>query len=259
LWKRGRLKKAARKMVRSSLSTGPGWLKVIMITDKREDPQVAAALNDLRDNLSRLQAAQAKLERGDVPDVDVAVKEIELQIQGLEAKVEVVVRKGLAIDFCSAEDVQVSLDVRDLSDYLDAGWCANAIYRPTSELAAMFPRLSPEDIKGAGSYYQRKPHDVDTHYSAGTTVTDSDADAFGKDGALSASDGEAIEFAKVIEVWDKRDNLIKTMVDGVKCWAKPPYPPPQATTRFYPYFLLAFYEVDGSRHPQSLAPAQVAG
>jgi hypothetical protein len=43
------------------------------------------------------------------------------------------------------------------------------------------------------------------------------------------------------------------MIDGVRKWAKEPYEPPYPTSRFYPYFYFCFYEVDGSRHPQSLA------
>lgn len=252
LWKRARLKHAIKKMVRSALSCGPGWIKVVMITDRVNDPQVEAAINDASDNLQRLRASQEALAADAVKDRELAMADIERQIQGLNAKLEVSVFRGLAIDFCSAEDIQVSLDVRDLDDYLEAGWIANAIYRPKSELGAMFPRLTPDQIKEAIPYHQRKPHDNDANYSGGREVTDADADAFGKEGAVGV-DGDPIEFAKILEFWDRRDNSIKTVVDGVKCWAKEPYPPPQASTRFFPYFYLAFYEVDGARHPQSLS------
>lgn len=249
LWKQGRLKPAVRKAVRSSLAVGPGWLKVVLVTDKREDPTVKAALNDARDNLARIQAQQQALQEGQVDDQQAAAAQLQLDIQGLEANLEVVVRKGLAIDFCSAEDVQLSLDVRFVSDYLDAGWIANDLYVPRSELAEMFPRLNDTERKSASAYFQRQPKSGNA-LSPADELSDRDAQQFGKDGS---ADGNSVEFVKVIEVWDKRDNLIKTMVDGVKRWARDPYSPPQASTRFYPYFLLAFYEVDGSRHPQSLS------
>jgi len=251
LWKAGKLKHAAKKIVRSALSVGPGWLKVIFVTDKRRDPQIEAALNDARDNLARLEAKQKEIAAGEAKDTELAQRELEHLIRGLEAKVEVIVRKGLAIDFCAAEDVQVSLDVRYLEDYLEAGWIGNAIYKPKSELAELFPRLTPEKIKKATCYYQRKPNDA----QAGDRLdqmSERDAEQF----ATAASGGSAdeqVEFAKIIEIWDRRDNLIKTMVDGIDCWAREPYPPPYASSRFYPYFYLAFYETDGSRHPQSLS------
>lgn len=250
LWKQGWLKKAMRKAVRSSLSCGPGWLKVIMVTDKRTDPQVEAALNDARDNLARISAAEQQLAEGEAADRELAIKELELQIQGLEANVEVIVRKGLAIDFCPAETVQVSLDVHDISDYLNADWMGNEIFKPKSEVAALFPELADEQIKSTTGYYQKKPKDSGSAVSA-TETTERDAEQFTT--GAGDSDGSTVEFVKIVEVWDRRDNLIRTMIDGVKCWAKAPFTPPQASTRFYPYFLIAFYEPDGERHPQSLS------
>jgi len=58
---------------------------------------------------------------------------------------------------------------------------------------------------------------------------------------------------RVVEIWDRRDKQIYTIIDGVKKWAKEPYTPPYPTSRFYPFFYFAFYEVDGQRHAQSLA------
>lgn len=251
LWKDGHLKKAARKAVRSALSVGVGWLKVVMQVDKLRDPIVESQLNDLRDNLERIRGKQREIASGDAKDPEVAAAELQDQIRGLEAKVEVVVRKALAIDFCRAEDVQVSLDVTDLPDYLEANWVANAIYVPKDELAGRFPRLTDDQVKKATCYFQRQPKDeMDLTPTDGTPfdrVSERDAESF-----TQGQGGEgAVEFAKVIELWDRRDNLIKTMIEGVPCWARDPYPPPQASRRFFPYFLIAFYEVDGARHPQS--------
>lgn len=255
LWQRGYLKHCIKKAVRSSLSCGPGWFKAIMVSDKRTDPTVSAALNDARDNLARIEALQREIQEGEAKDLELKQRQLEMTIEGLSAKVEVMIRRGLAIDFCSAEDVQVSLDVRDLDDYRDAGWMANAIYRPMSMLAEMFPRISSEKAKKAANYWQRTPADPMQTASEGG-ITASDAETFTKDNSSmmrAGGGGEPVPFFKAIEVWDKRDNLIKTMVDGVECWAKEPFAPPTPSTRFYPYFMIALYMVDGSRHPQSLA------
>ncbi|MEE9312972.1 MAG: hypothetical protein V3V10_11245, partial [Planctomycetota bacterium] len=69
----------------------------------------------------------------------------------------------------------------------------------------------------------------------------------------AAGGDDDIPFGRVIEIWDKRDNHVKTIIDGVGRWAVAPYPPPYASSRFYPYFNISFFEVDGSRHPQSLS------
>ena len=249
LWKDGRLKKSVRKMVRSALSCGPGWIKVVMQIDRSRDPVVEAALNDAQDNLAAINAQQRKILEGEAQDREVAIAELERKIQGLMANVEVITRKGLAIDFMQAEDVQVSLDQRHIEDYLESDWIGNSIYVPKSELAAKFPRLTSEQVKSATCYYQRQ--EKDDHVADPQQVTERDAEQFTENGPAAGGDDQ-VEFARVIEIWDKRDNHIKTMVQGVPCWAREPYPPPQASRRFYPYFYLAFYEVDGARHPQSL-------
>jgi hypothetical protein len=69
----------------------------------------------------------------------------------------------------------------------------------------------------------------------------------------NTSSQESPAFLRVVELHDRRDKQIRTMIDGVKKWAKEPYPPPYPTSRFFPYFYFAFYEVDGQRHPQSLS------
>ena len=255
LWRDGRLKKVAKKAIRSSLSVGPGWFKALMLTKTGNDPQIEKDLNDAQDNLRRLQAKEREIAEGNVEDVAAAQREIEELITGLEANVEVIIRAGMALDFVRAEDIQVSLDVAEITDYLDADWIDHCIYVPKDDLCNRFPKLTKKDVKGAECYYQRQP------------FTESGADEQGPEGTPSADTGtftkrnpsnkmggeEAVEFAKIVERWDKRDNMIRTWVAGVNKWAVEPYPPPLASTRFYPFFLVALFEVDSERHPQSLS------
>jgi hypothetical protein len=238
------------------LSVGVGWIKVVMLSNKDTDPEVANQLRDAQDNIEKLRLAQAELAEGAVDDTEVKVKEMERLAAGLEANLEVVVSRFLAIDFCAAEDVQMSLDVHDMDDYLAAGWMSNAIYKPKSELRAMFPRLTEDQVKEATCYYQKRPDD----YSAlldqygSRIVSDDDAEQFTRsDKGGAGPDEDTVEFGRIVEIWDHRDNMIKTTIEGVKCWPKEPFAPQFATLRFYPYFQLAFFEVDGARHPQSLS------
>ena len=290
LWKQGRLKDSARRMVRSALSTGVGWLKVVLVCDGTNIPQMEADLNDARDNLARLEALKAELMRYTATDaslvdeagnplppptvkdsdgcdlspeeVDAKTTEAQELMDSLTDKVEVAVRKYLAIDFVSSECMQVSLDVRYMSDYRNANWVSNDIYRTKDEVQAMFPRLTEEDIQKAKLYYQKR-HSATTNIDPMSIfnfenegVTDADADQFTA-GTTATQSGDAsqpgLAFVKIIERWDHRTNHIYTWVDGVKRWAKEPYQPDYPAARFFPYFMVSFYEVDGERHPQSLS------
>lgn len=256
LWKDAKFKKTARRVVRSGLSVGSGWFKALMFSDTKQDPQVASQLRDFQDSLKQLEAAQKKLtyDGFEGPEArDLKVAEVQEIIKGMGPKLEKIVRQGMNIDFVPAEQMTVWLDVAYTEDYLQAGALAEDIFIPKSQLCERFPRLTEDDIKTAACYYQRKSgneglaqQDDDNSSAEGQYTKDSSSYQGG-------SDSKQFDYGKIVEVWDRRVGLIKTMVDGVKKWAVEPYSPPQVTTRFYPHFRLAFFEVDGQRHPQSLA------
>jgi hypothetical protein len=315
LWKApsARLKTSCRSQVRSVLTNGVGWLKVLLVSNGTNIPQLKNELNDIRNNLRDLEALRAKLaaqeptgldallppeieddaaesEFGDDADLmappaapapapapaplvgledspyaQMTPEQIDAEnnrLKELEASVstrlEVAIRKGLAVDFVAAEDMQVSLDVRDICDYVNAGWNANAIYRQRDTLCSLFPGLTEADVQQAKCYYQRKSRDLqplaDQVLLSGMAGSDMNADEAEQYVQGTADNGEqGPAFAKIVELWDKRTGHVKTMVEGMKRWAKPAYQPDYPTSRFFPYFQIAFYPVDGARHPQSLS------
>lgn len=256
MWKQGKLKKAARKNVRSVLSNSEGWFKCIMVAEKIPLPTVEAALNDARELRDRLEAQMKMLEDPEDKDPDVIEAEMDEKaalIEALENKIEQSINKMFVIDFVKTENMQVSTDVECISDYLDANWVGNEMYVDVEEALTMFPDLEPEDLKRAKKYYQIAPkelttREVDNVLPQGQLTAES-AQAF----TTTTSEAESLPFVRVVERWYKTDKMIRTSIDGVKKWARKPYEPPYPTRRFYPYFYVSFYEVDGSRHPQSLS------
>lgn len=256
VWKKGKLKTAARKGVRSVLSNGEGWFKCTFVSDKKPAPEVESALNDAQETHARIVAQQKLIEdpqNQDPETLESEKAEKEALIAELEEKLELAVSKMFVIDFVKTENIQVSTDIDSIDNYLDADWIANEIYLGKDDALARFPRLSTEDIKSAKVYYQNAPkelttRDIDNILPQGTMTAES-AQAF----TTINSDAQSPSFLRIVEIWDRRDKQIRTIIDGVKKWAKEPYPPPYPTSRFYPYFYFAFYEVDGQRHPQSLS------
>ena len=256
LWHDGKLRRACKKDVRSVLSVGEGWLKCTMVADKTPMPEVETALNDARETMAHLEAQEKLLE--DPQDTDPDTLEAEKAekaslIEELEEKIEVAIKRMFVIDFVKAESIQVSLDVDNIEDYLDANWISNEIYVDKDDALARFPDLTVEDLKSATLYYQRMPReltarDIDNVLPQGTLTAES-AESY----STAGSEAESVAFLRVVEQWDRRDKQIRTMIAGVKRWAKQPYAPPYPASRFYPYFYTAFYEVDGARHPQSLS------
>jgi hypothetical protein len=277
LWTQGKLKKCMHKVVRAGYSVGAGWFKAALLMDTKTDPQVQTAINDLRDNMARVMQIQKRLaaagvELADDPPPDGEERldletELKRQMQGLEAQVEIVLRKAMAIDFVSSEYMQVGLDVRDTDDYLEASWNANAIFLTLEDAKARFPDVLEGEWKVAAKYHQRQPVDYtgvkELSESGGGMEVDPKGEAYQytkateatgpQMAAMQEAGGKPVEYVKVVEKWDKRDNLIKTMIEGLVNYPKEPFSPPQATSRFYPYFQVQFFSVDGDRHPQSLS------
>lgn len=289
-----RLKTQCRKQVRSALSVGIGWLKVIMQCKGTNIPQMQTELNDSRKNIAQLEDLKSRYAPKPVlgpdgaplfnldgspmttpsdytpgPD-DQCKSEAEidaeiLKLRELEAslsqRMELAVRKSLVVDFVAAQDVQVSLDVADLNDYLSASWIANAVYKPVSTISALFPRLTEDDVKSAKQYFNKRSRDLqplsDRQRLTGLAGGDYNADEAEQfttsDSRTSREGAEDVPFAKIVELWNRDTGHVHTMIEGVKRWAKEPYQPDYPTSRFYPFFQLAFYEVDGARHPQSLS------
>jgi hypothetical protein len=287
LWRApsARLKVNCRSQVRSTLSVGVGWIKAIVVSNGTNIPQLKNELNDLRSNLAQIEALKAKLAAADAVGTDplaelggtetepaqeskydtMSPEELDaerLRLVELEAsvssKLEVAIRKGMAVDFIAAEDMQVSLDVRDVTDHVNAGWNANAIYRPLNRATSMFPALTEADLKDAKCYYQRKSKELQPLSDAVrvTNIAGPDSNAEEAEQYVAGNGdetGKGGAMVKVVELWNRETGHVHTMIEGLKKWAKPPYQPDYPSTRFYPYFLTAFYPVDGSRHPQSLS------
>ena len=142
VWKRGGLKKPARKGVRSVLSNGEGWFKATFVAEKRPQPEVETALNDAQETHARL-VAQIKLieDASDSETLDAEKEEKEALIKELEEKLELAVNKMFVIDYVETENIQVSTDINCIENYTDADWICNELYLDKDDALARFLRL----------------------------------------------------------------------------------------------------------------------
>lgn len=258
LWREGKLKKAARKGVRSVLSNSEGWLKCTMVSEAKPNAEVETALNDTQETHARLAAQEEQL--AEDTGMDTATRAAMLEnVQELKAelmeKTEVTVNKMFVIDFIQTENMQISTDVTSISDHTDADWNANEMFVSVEDARERFPDLTEEDWKQAKRYYMRAPAEMNSRDKDGVfpqgQLTAESAQTFTTN--QQGTEDSSPAFVRVIEQWKRTDKQIYTMIEGVQRWAKQPYAPPYPTKRFYPYFYFCFYEVDGLRHPQSLA------
>lgn len=256
LWKKGKLKRSARKATRAVLTTGEGWLKAFMVSEVSPNAETyQTELNDARETQKHLDAQKQLLEDPTMSPDEIDAKEAEIAalMVTLEEKLELAVAKCFVVDHVPSENMQVSNDVAQVSDYLDSNWIGNEKFIKWDDALAQFPRLNDEDLKSAKAYYQRGPKEMTTRDTDNVlpqgTITAETAQAFtGTPGQENSG-----KFIRFVEQWSRIDKHVRGAIEGVKIWAKEPFTPPYPTSRFYPYFYFSFYEVDSERHPQSLA------
>lgn len=255
LWDRARLKQAAKPMVRSALSVGIGWIKIVFLKRTERDPLIEKRIADMQDNLRRVSQLALSVEAGTSENPAADRLEIERQIKGLEAQVEVVKSMGLAIDYVSAEDIQVAPECPTLEQYADSPWIAHRMFFPVCRAKEVAPLLTDEQLKSATKYRQRKPLPPLSaeRDRQDQQVDEKDADAFHVVGEGDESKGSIC----VWEVWDRDAMVIRTYVEGVRRWARDVGPPNVKTSRFFPFFQWAPVMTDGLRHPQSLVSRSI--
>jgi hypothetical protein len=267
LWKKGKLKQRMRRVIRAVLSASHGWLKVLPETADRPDPLAQSEYNTLEQNIQSVAAQITALEAGQtlegctasVEDLQAQQEELKTSLEALSNRLEVEVCYGFTFDVVKPENMQVGTDVELLEEYLDSDSLTEILYIPYDELREKFPELKDTDLKAADKYYRKEPKNANQGEVTITGEGDLIARMYPNQGAtedlyskINQTEG-ATAFAKVLEKWCKADNHIYTAICGVKAWARKPYEPSWASSRYYPYFYFSLYEVDGSRCPQSLA------
>ncbi|HFE45917.1 MAG TPA: hypothetical protein ENJ18_10580 [Nannocystis exedens] len=219
-----KIKRRAKANVRSAMTTAIGWVKLTYQKDIETDPIIQSRINDIQDNLKRIEYLQEgdDIERGN-PEAE--KRELELQLQALEAQSEVVVAEGLVVDRLLSEDVIIDGDIRDFDCYADARRIAHRIWYTAEAYEQTFGKAPTDKAK---------------------TFTDAKQETTGP----SRVDGEKARFA-VWEIWDKTSQTVFTWCEGELDWAREPYTPDNTPEQWYPFFPLGFNLVDGQFMPMS--------
>lgn len=229
----GHLKQQAKRVVRSVLQYGLGWLKVGFQTTTRQDPLIMRQIEDSRTELERLEYVIAQVKDDDTNQEQNEARRAELVdiLKGLEAKVNVLVAKGFTFDMVSSKDVFVPPSLAEILDYRWSPWIIHRLWYKPDEACQVFS-LTKEQVGKATLFESREPSAV------AQQVNNSLETKKGAEGWVAA-----------YEIWDKQDGVIRTMLDGYECWVRPPYAPTLTAQRFYSLFMLGFNFVDGEFMP----------
>ncbi|MCC6530935.1 MAG: hypothetical protein IT531_00160 [Burkholderiales bacterium] len=224
-----RLKLRAKACVRSAMTTSIGWAKLTYQKDIRRDPQIESRMNDIQDNLRRLDATIRAIQNPSrLAEEEVDRETLKQQFAALEKTVEKVVAEGLVIDYVRSEDI-IILDstVRTFDGYAQASAIAQRIWMSKDRYETAFGYPPP---KGAKTY--AAPHVTEQQPALG-------------------GDGKPECFYCAYEIWSKDENTVYTLCDGYEGYAREPFQPEKLGKHWYSFFPLGFNLVDGQFYPMS--------
>jgi hypothetical protein len=157
LVKDARLKKQAKKQLRSVYATSVGWLKASWQEKKGQDPLIANRLKDTQDNIDRVQLLLSQAnDPQQKTDHELKLAELKQAIEGLQgAQQEVTVARGIALDFVMSEDVLiVDPSIRSVDDYTRAAALAHRVWMTADQYEQTFgyrPKSAKNYVEQAGS------------------------------------------------------------------------------------------------------------
>jgi len=244
LFKDANLKRQAKRWIRGAQSVGIGWLKIMMQTRTEKEPLMFERINDLQDQIERIQTKQIRLKIGDEEE-GILLSELESNVLAAQEKLEITIAEGLVIDYMNPADVIIASECGEVENYLAAPWICFANYKNEDEILAITGWSTQEEIgwlKTANRYFKRPRVSGDEGEGVAAYIKISNEDTESTDG-----------FYLAFEVWSLSDGVVYTLIEGCdQRWARPKYAPITGR-RFYPNFALAFHYVDGERYPQSPA------
>jgi hypothetical protein len=224
--KDGELKARSKALLRSGFTTSVGWLKASWQEKKGQDTLILNRLKDTQDNIDHVKRLLAETNDPSVKaDRQTKLSELEQAVKGLQTPQEVTVSKGIALDFVMSEDIVIiDASVRAIGDYKRAAAMAHRVW------------MTPEQYKETFGYDCKK----------GKSYTE-------QNGAMASTDSsdKQATLLCVWEIWSQADNRIFYVCDGEDGFCREPVSPDWTGKRWYPFFLVAWNEVDGSFYPLS--------
>ena len=236
--KKADLKKVAKQVIRSCMTSKIGIVKVTYQRDYYKDPLVSRQFNDAQDSLARLQSDVRELMANDTygGEKDELIEEVKETMLGLQDRVEVMQREGLNLGFVRPEDFRMDTSLDTLQEYQSAQWMANVTWMTPSDVMDRF-QISKKEVEEF-TIYRRTDAGILNRLT--------------RDDAVQANSTEDVNLAVAVwEYWDRTAQTVFTFAEGGKKWLKEPFHPNRLGEQFFPFFLLGLNWVDGQEWPIS--------
>lgn len=216
-----RFKRQMKIMVRRAETCGLGYLKLDFQRQMEARPDIEAQIADCTSQLSHLEMLLAQEERDDFDENSAKAEELRASIETLQQKKYILVREGVVYSFPRATSIIIDPACTQLEGFLGANWIAEEFYLPKDEI---------ERVYG-----------IDVGKATGLKNTDQEVETVSSNDALEKRRKDKLT---VYEIYDKATGSSFTLLRGYCGYLKSPKAPNVMLERFFPYFALAFNELE---------------
>ncbi len=225
-----------KRLVRRVITCGVAYVKLGYQRIMEQSPDVQRQLADFKTQLAHLQSLAADIADGEADPQSADAERLTLAIKALEGTAQVLLREGLTFDFPASTAIIPDACCRSLATFAGCNWVAEEFL------------LSREEVK---EIYRV---DVGPAYSAYNEAAEGGSNVLSAAwvGATAALDTAGRKRDVMLWlIYHRKDGLVYTIVDGYPDFLEEPAAPEPWLERFYPWFTLAFNELE---HEEQIFP-----
>lgn len=209
-----------KQLVRRTAATGIGWMKIGYARELGMRPEDAQKVTGITEQMAKLETLMADAQDDEIDDHKAEYAELEQMLMVVQSEPAGITHEGLVFDFPKPKSVIVDPLCTHLRTFTGARWAAEQYILSRDEVKEIYKI----DIGSAGNDYA----------SAMEEVVDTAADSSAKKNTSVC----------VWEVWDRNTGLVFTIADGYCGYLREPAAPLLKMRRFFPWFGLAFNELE---------------
>lgn len=214
-----RFKLEAKKMVKRTVTTGVGWVKLNLQRSYDKNPGVMDKIGDITQRLAVIDRLTADMADGEYDKEAAEAEELKQALAMLQAEAEILVEEGIVFTFPKTKSLILDPRTESISGFIGCNWMAEEFM------------MSPDEVQ---EFYKI---DIGNDFRAYTADSDPKP--------IKKQDSDKKDcLAHVYEYYDKKTGVVYPICEGYPDYLKEPEPPSVKLKRFYPYYGLMFNEVE---------------
>lgn len=210
-------KSQMKQLVRRVCVTGVGFVKLGYHRMMEKRPEDVEKITDITEQLATLERLVADKADEKFEETSARVEQLRLMLMELQNKQDIIVREGLVFDFPLSSSIIPDSKCRQINGFVGADWVAQEFVLDAEEVKEIYK----VDL---GKEYT--PYDTD---------------------GLPSDKDDKDRRVVVWEIYSKKDGLCYVVADGFHDFLRAPAAPEIRLERFWPFFVLAFNEVESDR------------